>query len=84
MIPIALRIFVARPGFIPGPINLGRWSVLVHSGAATYLLFVCAAAVMPTRYPIDRTTINYSPIAFGIVVVASVTTWYDTCLNPSA
>lgn len=54
LIPILLRITLARDNFQPGPFNLGRWSVpigIVSSLwiALTSILFICPVTVRLLR-----------------------------------
>lgn len=74
-IPVALRLIVARGDFEPGPISLGRLSWPVNVLGLLYIVLICAAAVMPTTYPITKDTLNYTPITWGGVILTALAFW---------
>lgn len=66
---------MAKAEFERGPINMGAWSRPVNAFACIYLLFICSAAVLPTEFPVTRQSLNYAPIAWGIVVAFALLIW---------
>lgn len=83
--PFALKAATPARQFVRGPIHLGPLSRPVNVLACMYLLFVCAVAVMPTAFPINKENLNYSPVAYGIFLVVILTFWYPPAApTPSA
>lgn len=35
-----------------------------------------AVFVLPTAYPVTSTTLNYAPVAVGIVLIGTLATWF--------
>lgn len=72
---MALKTLTGDSCFTKGPINLGTISRPVNAIACVYLLFVCAIAVMPNAYPITSASLNYSPVAWGVVAILALIAW---------
>lgn len=56
---------------------MGSISRLINAWAVLYLLFICGVAVMPNVYPITSYTLNYAPIAWGVIASLALIFWYN-------
>ena len=67
VIPTFLR---RRQGeaFQRGPWHLGRWSALVGWTAVIWVGLITILFMLPQRYPVDRNTFNYAPVAVVVVL----------------
>jgi amino acid permease (GABA permease) len=76
-IPIFLRL---RRGddFEPGPWNLGRWGKPVAAVAVVWVLLSSILFLLPEGSPITWSSLNYAPIALGVVLLISGTWWFVT------
>ena len=74
VIPTFLR---RRQGeaFQRGPWHLGRWSALVGWTAVIWVGFITILFMLPQRYPVDRNTFNYAPVAVAVVLGFAGTWW---------
>ena len=54
---------------------MGAISRPVNVLAVVYLLFICGLAVMPNIFPITSATLNYAPIAWGVIAICALTLW---------
>ncbi|GAB4822974.1 hypothetical protein N2152v2_010020 [Parachlorella kessleri] len=75
VVPIVLRITVARKTFQRGPLHLGRFSLIVGWLATFWVAFITVVFVLPTVYPVTKDTLNYASVAVGVVLVFSVGWW---------
>ncbi|KAI0033214.1 APC amino acid permease [Vararia minispora EC-137] len=73
-IPIALRV-VYRNAFVRGPFHLGSLSFPIAFLAVAWILFISIAFILPELNPVDSQTLNYAPVAVGIVLVYSLGFW---------
>ncbi|GAA5897682.1 hypothetical protein JCM6882_000067 [Rhodosporidiobolus microsporus] len=76
-IPIAI-LAISHEHFqqnLRGPFSLGRWSRPVAIIAVCYVLFITVVFCLPTVTPIDSQTLNYTPVAVGIVLVYVFGSW---------
>jgi len=76
-IPIFLRV---RRGddFEPGPWNLGRWSRPVAITAIVWVVLSSILFLLPESSPITWHSLNYAPIALGVVLLVSAVWWFVT------
>ena len=76
-IPIFLRL---RRGddFEPGPWNLGRWSKPIAAVAVAWVLLSSILFLLPESSPITWHSLNYAPIALGVVLLISAVWWFVT------
>jgi amino acid permease (GABA permease) len=76
-IPIFLRL---RRGddFEPGPWNLGKWSKPVATVAVLWVFLSSILFLLPQVSPINWHTLNYAPIALGVVLLISSVWWFVT------
>ncbi|KAK9806414.1 hypothetical protein WJX73_003539 [Symbiochloris irregularis] len=76
-IPICCRLTFSRTSFERGPFHLGRFSEPVGWVAVFWVAFITAVFVLPTSYPVTPSTLNYSGVAVGILLVCVVTWWWS-------
>ncbi|MBS2962925.1 amino acid permease [Actinocrinis puniceicyclus] len=76
-VPIFLRV---RRGadFEAGPWNLGRWSGPVSVVAVLWVFFSSILFLLPQSGPITWHSLNYAPIALGVVLLISTLWWFVT------
>jgi len=73
-IPIALRVVYADR-FVRGPFHLGRLSLVVAGTAVLWIAFIAIVFCLPELNPVNSQTLNYAPVAVGIVVAYSLGFW---------
>ncbi|PIL25895.1 transporter [Ganoderma sinense ZZ0214-1] len=73
-IPIAAR-FLGDNSFVPGPFNLGRFSVPVAIIAVLWMSFISVVLLFPTSPGPVVADMNYTVVVLGGVLVLSVV-WY--------
>ncbi|KAK9801877.1 hypothetical protein WJX73_006005 [Symbiochloris irregularis] len=74
---IFFKLALAGRRFKPGPIYTGHTiSLIINVIGVLYVLFITAVFIMPTAFPVDSTTLNWAPVAVGIVLVWSFGYWY--------
>jgi hypothetical protein len=73
-IPIALRVIYADR-FIRGPFHLGRFSYLISITAVLWIAFISIVFCLPELNPVNSQTLNYAPVAVGIVVTYALGFW---------
>ncbi|KKK23482.1 hypothetical protein P175DRAFT_0432296 [Aspergillus ochraceoroseus IBT 24754] len=59
-----------------GPFDLGRFSWPVGVIACLWVLFITVVFCLPTANPVTDQTLNYTPVAVGIVLVGTLGTWF--------
>nr|CDM81440.1 unnamed protein product [Triticum aestivum] len=74
-LPIFFRVTLARKHFVPGPFNLGRYSVLVGWVAVLWVVTITVLFSLPVMYPVTRDTLNYTPVAVGGLFILVLTSW---------
>ncbi|GJN16763.1 hypothetical protein PR202_gb03784 [Eleusine coracana subsp. coracana] len=74
-LPIFFRVTTARKSFVPGPFNLGRYSVLVGWVAVAWVALLTVLFSLPVAYPVTQANFNYTPVAVGGVLLLSVGAW---------
>ena len=75
-LPSFFRITFARKTFVPGPINLGRYSIFVGWVAVLWVTTITILFCLPVRYPVDTQSLNYTPVAVGGVLVLALAYWF--------
>lgn len=75
MIPILLRITVSRNTFQPAEFNLGRWSTPIGVFSVFWCIAMTVILCLPEETPINGSTLNYSPIALGGILLFAWTWW---------
>jgi hypothetical protein len=73
-IPIALRVVYADR-FIRGPFHLGRFSYPIAITAVLWIAFISIVFCLPVLNPVNSQTLNYAPVAVGIVLVYAFGFW---------
>ncbi|CAJ1977473.1 unnamed protein product [Sphenostylis stenocarpa] len=74
-LPIFFRVTLAQKDFVPGPFNLGRYGVIVGWVAVLWVLIISILFSLPVSYPITIETLNYTPVAFGCLLILVVSFW---------
>ena len=74
-IPIGMTLFFPR-NFKRGPFRLGRFSRPIGIIAITYIAFITVIFCLPTQNPITSSTLNYTPVALGIVAIFAFGSWF--------
>lgn len=59
-----------------GPFTLGRFSRPVGLIAVLWICFITIVFCLPTANPVNSQTVNYTPVAVGIVAIGSLSTWF--------
>ncbi|MEW5315989.1 MAG: hypothetical protein WDW38_007383 [Sanguina aurantia] len=73
-LPVVFKVLFPA-NFAPGPFSLGRFSLPVNLIALSWILTISVIFCLPTIYPIAELTLNYAPVAVGIVLVGSMSAW---------
>ncbi|KAJ8770057.1 hypothetical protein K2173_010088 [Erythroxylum novogranatense] len=74
-LPTFFRVTLARKSFIPGPFNLGRYSILVGWTAVCWVAIISVLFSLPVAYPITNKTLNYTPVAVGGLLILVISSW---------
>ena len=64
---------------IAGPFSLGAMSRPINTIAVLWVSFITVIFVLPTEYPVSQLTLNYAPVAVGIVLVGTLFSWILPC-----
>ncbi|POY71091.1 hypothetical protein BMF94_5848 [Rhodotorula taiwanensis] len=77
-IPIAVGVAFDQKRFqqVRGPFTLGKFSRPVALIATGYVIFITICFCLPTINPVDTQTLNYAPVAVGIVLVYVIVSWF--------
>jgi len=62
--------------FKKGPFDLGRGSRPVALIAVAWIVFITVIFCLPELNPVDSQTLNYTPVAVGIVVLWTFGSWF--------
>lgn len=76
LVPILLRVTASRTKFVPGPFNLGKFSIALGWISSAWLIFTCALFICPTEAPITADTMNYAVVPFAAIMICSMTYFY--------
>ncbi|OWM68030.1 hypothetical protein CDL15_Pgr017598 [Punica granatum] len=74
-LPTLFRVTLARKSFVPGPFNLGRFSILAGWVAVLWVITISVLFSLPVAYPITTETLNYAPVAVGGLLILTVSAW---------
>jgi len=75
-LPILLGLLnPTRFNSIKGPFNLGKFSRPVAAIASLWIAFITIVFCLPGIHPVTRETLNYTPVAVGIIAVGSIGSW---------
>ncbi len=72
--PIALRVIYADR-FVRGPFHLGKFSYPISIVAVLWIGFISIVFCLPELNPVNSRTLNYAPVAVGIVVAYALGFW---------
>jgi amino acid transporter len=75
MIPILLRVTVARDTFQPAEFNLGMWSIPCGCLSVAWCILMVIVLCLPEVAPVETSNLNYSPLALGCVLIFAWTYW---------
>ncbi|KAI9846005.1 MAG: hypothetical protein M1837_004411 [Sclerophora amabilis] len=62
--------------FKRGPFNLGFMSPIVATVAVLWIVFITVIFCLPTTNPVTSQTLNYTPVAVGIVSLWAFGSWF--------
>lgn len=72
IIPIWFRIFAGNR-WVPGPFNLGQWSIPVHLFAAISQIYIIIMECFPPYHQWDGSTMNYNfAVTIGAILVSCI------------
>ncbi|CDH56687.1 amino acid transporter [Lichtheimia corymbifera JMRC:FSU:9682] len=71
LVPIMLRITIARKTFKPGPWRLGKFAYPIGAISCCWLLFGVVLFVLPTQWPVDPDNMNYAVVPYVFIMLAS-------------
>ncbi|TYK09142.1 amino-acid permease BAT1-like protein [Cucumis melo var. makuwa] len=74
-LPIFFRVTLAKNSFVPGPFNLGRYGIVIGWVAVLWVATISVFFSLPVEYPVTDTTLNYTPIAVGCLLIITISTW---------
>ncbi|RDW56471.1 amino acid transporter-2 [Coleophoma cylindrospora] len=75
-IPILLKLIYHEDFCLRrGPFQLGCVSRLISLVAVLWVILACIILCLPTETPITTQTLNYTPIAFGTLLILAVVVW---------
>ncbi|RAO71161.1 uncharacterized protein BHQ10_007173 [Talaromyces amestolkiae] len=72
--PILIAV-IWPSNFAKGPFSLGKFSWFIGLIACLWVLFITVVFCLPTANPVTEQTLNYTPVAVGIVLVATLGSW---------
>jgi amino acid transporter len=73
---LPILIGLLWPGnFVKGPFNLGMASRPVAAIAVTWICFISIIFCLPTANPVSKETLNYTPVAVGIILFFTLGSW---------
>lgn len=75
MIPILLRITVAKDTFVPAEFNLGAWAVPMGWISVAWCLLMVIVLCLPETGPVAASNFNYSPLALGGILIFAWIYW---------
>ncbi|EAL87235.2 hypothetical protein KXX16_005573 [Aspergillus fumigatus] len=82
----AMALFSRLLGYVTGyqremkgPFSLPPWiSITLNVLGLLFLLFASITFNLPTQYPVNRDSMNYTSAAIGVVALISLVTWFTT------
>ena len=74
-LPILIAIIWPQ-NFQKGPFNLRFASRIIGLVACLWIVFISVVFCLPTANPVDDQTLNYTPVAVGIVAVWTFGSWF--------
>ncbi len=79
-LPSYLHVMLAYPDLVlhpyaSGPFNLGRWSGLIGTIAVAWTLASTVIFCLPSLYPLEFLTFNYTPGLLILVLLFAFASW---------
>ena len=74
-LPILIAVFNPSQ-FNKGPFNLGRFSRIIGTIACLWIGFITIIFCLPTQNPVTDQTLNYTPVAVGIILFGALSSWF--------
>lgn len=81
IIPIFLRITIARKSFQAAEFSLGQYSVPIGAFSVCWGLLMISLLCLPSTYPITTININYSPLMLGAILFYAIVMWLTSAKN---
>lgn len=75
MFPILIMVIRGKE-FKKGPFDLGRFSRPCGIVASMWIMFTTVAFCLPAQNEVNEYTVNYTPVAVGIVTIYCILSWY--------
>lgn len=75
ILPIFLRLTVARKWFKKGPFHLGRFSVVIGWIGVVWGCFISVVLILPTYYPVTKDNMNYAILMLGGTILLAMVAW---------
>lgn len=75
ILPIFLRLTVARRWFKKGPFHLGRFSLAVGWVGVFWGCFISVILVLPTYYPVTNKNLNYAAVMLVGTIALAMIAW---------
>ncbi|BGP56224.1 hypothetical protein JCM8202_005773 [Rhodotorula sphaerocarpa] len=77
-IPILVGVAIDQERFqmCRGPFSLGKFSRPVAIIASAYVMFITVVFCLPEVNPVNVQTLNYAPVAVGIVLAYVIISWF--------
>ncbi|KAF2499121.1 APA family basic amino acid/polyamine antiporter, partial [Lophium mytilinum] len=73
---LPIMIGALWPGnFVKGPFNLGMASRPIAAVAVLWICFISIIFCLPTANPVSSQTLNYTPVAVGIILFFALGSW---------
>lgn len=76
-LPIFFRITLARHTFTRGPVKFGGQFCSLFIGwiGVLWVITITVLFCLPVSYPVNRQSLNYTPVAIGGVFVLAISYW---------
>ncbi|KAJ3694090.1 hypothetical protein LUZ60_009570 [Juncus effusus] len=75
VLPTFFKVTLGRKSFVRGPFHLGKCSVLIGWISVLWVATITVLFSLPVAYPITKDTLNYAPVAVGLVLIISIGYW---------
>ena len=79
-LPSLFRVTLARKSFVPGPFNLGAFSIMVGWVAVLWVATITILFSLPVQYPVTVESLNYAPVAVGGVTILVFGSWFGSAM----
>ena len=74
-IPVVMTL-IFPANFKRGPFHLGRYSKVFAVVACSWIVFITVIFCLPTVNPVTTQSLNYTPVAVGIVTLFALGSWF--------